>query len=83
MTRNLKALGLALVASLALSAMVASAASGSAALFTSSVAAGETAKIHGDQLAGTNDTFTVNGIPLTCETVPVTGNAITAGPSST
>jgi hypothetical protein len=81
MTRNLKVLGLALVASLALSAMVASAASGSAALFTSSVGATETAKIHGEQVG--TDTFTVNGIPLTCATAPVTGEAKTTGSSST
>ena len=83
MTRNLKALGLALVASLALSAMVASAASGSAAVFTTGVGAGETAKIHGGQSVVTGDIDTINGLAISCMTATLTGNAISAGPSST
>ena len=83
MTRNLKVLGLALVASLALSAVVASAAFGEAALFTSGVLSTETTKLHGGQAAGTTDTFTVNGIPMTCATTTFSGVGITKGTSST
>ena len=83
MTRYLKVLGLALVASLALSAIAASAASGASALFTANVAAGETAKIHGEQSVETGDIDKVASISLQCMTVTFTGAAITQGPSST
>lgn len=81
MTRNLKALGLALVAALALGAMTASGASASPALFTANVPAGQTASIDGSQV-GVN-TFTLNGLALTCATATANGKAITAGTSST
>lgn len=69
MTRKLKALGLALMAASALSAVMASAAlafdSGDAqAKFTAGVGGSETTRIDGGQI-GTN-TLTVNGLAVTC-----------------
>ena len=79
MMRNLKVLGLALVASFALSAVVASAASAETGHFTvQGVGAGETAGASGTQV-GTN-TFTVNGLALQCTTATATGNALSTGP---
>jgi len=68
MTRNLKALVLALVASLALSAAIASTASASPALFTAAVSAEELTETVGEQIG--TDTFTIPGLPaFTCTTV--------------
>jgi len=81
MTRNLKVLGLALVAAFALSAMTASAASAAPALFTANSHVGN-AKIHGGQIG--TDTFTIGALsPLTCATATVSGEGVTAGTSST
>jgi len=77
--RNLKVLGLALVASFALSAVVASAASAETAHFTvEGIGVGQTAGAAGGQV-GTN-TFTVNGLALQCTTATVTGKALSTGP---
>ena len=88
MIRNLKVLGLALVAMFAMSAVVASMASAAEetkpGLFTASVGAGETAKIDVEQLLTENankekvipNTFTLNGLALTCATVTLTGNPV-------
>jgi uncharacterized metal-binding protein len=81
MTRELKALGMALAAALALGAVAASGASAEPAKFTAEVGAGETAKIHGDQI-GTN-VLTVGGKEMTCATATLTGEALTKGPEST
>ena len=85
MTRNLKALGLALVAVFALSAVVASGASASPALFTAEVSAEETAKIHGGQIG--TDKFVIgtgaNPAELTCATASLVGKALTQGKQST
>lgn len=71
MTRNLKALGPALVVALALSAVIASAAAAAPALFTANVGANEQAETHSEQV-GTG-TFTINGQVFTCATVRETG----------
>jgi hypothetical protein len=81
MTRNLKTLGLAIVAALALSAVLASAAAAEAGNFAANVAEEETAKIDGSQI-GTN-TFTINGLSVTCATANLTGKAKSAGPQFT
>jgi hypothetical protein len=87
MIRNLKTLGLALVAVFAMSAVVASAASAKhlgqhASLFTTNAAAGEQAGVDIEQI-GTNQ-FQLTGLPpLTCTSVKLHGKAITPGPSST
>jgi len=75
MTRNLKVLGLAFIVTLALSAVVASAASAASALFTAEgVPSDQLSEIHGEQATGTTDTFTIEGLPaLTCTTVKETG----------
>jgi len=76
MTRNLKALGLALVAALALSAVAASAASAEPAKFTAAVGAGVLSQIHGEQSGGGAgvDTFKIGTLPpLTCVTAKETG----------
>ncbi len=84
MVRNLKALGIALVAVFALSAVVASAASAEPALFTAEgIGAAETAEVSGGQTAAGKDTFTLNGLKLTCTTATLSGKALAAGPSST
>lgn len=69
MTHNLRALGLALLAALALSAVVASAAQ---ALENRAMTAGNVeAFIEGDQVAGENHVFTVEGgsTEMKCKTV--------------
>jgi hypothetical protein len=76
MTRNLKALGLAFVAALVLSAVAASGASAATALFTTGAGAAESSLIHGEQGAegAAIDTFTFEGLPaMTCTTVRETG----------
>jgi len=75
MTRNLKVLGLALLAVFAFSAVAASGASAAQAKFTCAVAAGELCEIHAEQAAGTTDTFTIEGVPspLTCVIANATG----------
>jgi hypothetical protein len=90
MIRNLKTLGLALVAVFAMSAVASSMASAKdlgshAGLFTAGVAAGVQAKIDSEQIAAGGDTFQLveSGLKLTCGTVSAQGTAITAGPSST
>ena len=62
--RNFKTLGLALVAALAMSAVVASAAQAGPAAIT--VEGGGTAILTGKQEAGTNTTFTRQGRTVTC-----------------
>ena len=77
MIRNLKALGLALVAVFAMSAVVSSVASAevtSPGLFTANVGANVQATIDGEQ-EGIN-LFTVNGLALTCGTVTLTGHPV-------
>ena len=77
MIRNLKALGLALVAMFAMSAVAASVASAETTnpgLFTAKVGATELAKIDAEQ-EGTN-LFTLNGLALTCGTVTLSGNPV-------
>ena len=84
MTKNhLKALGLALVAVFALSAVAASAASANPALFTAEVGAGETAGIDGGQTSAFGNTFSIGGKPWSCEEAALVGEALTAGPAST
>ncbi len=78
MSRKLKALGLALMAVFAIGAVASSAASAEvtkSGLFTASVGAAEQAKIDAEQV-GVN-TFTINGLSLTCGTVTLTGNPVT------
>ena len=82
MIRNLKVLGLALVAVLAMSAVAASGASAETAEFTAEVGAGETAGIEGGQTAAFGDTFSIGGKPLSCEEGSLNGEALTAGPAS-
>ncbi len=77
MSRKLKALGLALMAVFAMSAVASSSASAEVTkpgLFTAGVAATELAKIDAEQI-GTN-TFTINGLSLTCGTVKLVGNPV-------
>lgn len=81
MTRNLKSLGVALMSALALGAVMVSPALASPAVFTANVPAGVTAKIHGGQVGVNTITFT--GLALTCTKVTATGQAVTAGASST
>ena len=84
MIRNFKALGLAFAAVFALSAVAASAASAEQAAFKApALGAGETAGIDGGQTKERGDSFTVNGLKLTCAIATLTGKALTAGPSST
>ena len=79
--RNLKTLGLALVAAFALSAVVASAASAETAHFTvQGIGAGETAGVKGTQVGSPTNTFTKNGLTMTCATATVTGKALSTGP---
>jgi len=86
MTRNLKALAFALVASLALSAAIASTASAEKALFTAAVAAGEQAETIGEQIG--LDQLTIGGLPpMTCTTAnersfPEEGGVHKKGPSA-
>ena len=86
MTHRLKALGCALVAMLAMSAVGATMASAAeetkAGLFTASVGAGETAKGDAVQI-GAGDKYTINGLVMTCGTATGTGQSLTKGPSST
>ncbi|MEZ5076448.1 MAG: hypothetical protein R2725_03285 [Solirubrobacterales bacterium] len=72
MTRNLKALGLALVAVFAMSALVAQAAS--AHEFTSDSENGKTVLTGADE-PGTNDVFTVGGAEVICENASFAGTA--------
>jgi len=77
MTRNLKVLGLALVAVFAISAVAASVASAettSPGLFTFNVGANELATID-DEQEGIN-TFTLNGLAFTCGTVTTMGTPV-------
>ncbi len=79
MIRNLKALGLALVAVFAMSAVASSMASAEVTkpgLFTFGVAATELSELHAEQVGATPDTFTLNGLALTCGTVTLTGNPV-------
>jgi len=86
MTRNLKALVLALVASLALSAAIASTASAEPAVFTAAVGAEVLVETIGEQIG--TDTFVVAGLPaMTCTTVkehsfPEEGGVHKKGPSA-
>ena len=80
MTRKLKVLGLALTVALALGAVSAPSAFGASALFTAQVGAGETAKSDASQIGA--DSFTMNGLKVTCATFTLKGEALTAGPSS-
>jgi hypothetical protein len=79
--RNLKVLGLAMVASFALSAVVASAASANANYwFTSDAAPGATTILKGEQTkhgASEGDRFVVDGGTVRCETTHYTGSAAT------
>jgi hypothetical protein len=72
MTRNLKVLGLALVASFALSAMVASAAQAESFWFTSEIAS---PTITGSQKAAFFDKFKTDSGTVTCEKATYTGSA--------
>ncbi len=79
MIRKLKALGLALVAVFAVGAVASSVASAEvtkAGLFTFNVGANEQAEIHAEQVGATVNTFTMNGLALTCGTVNLTGNPV-------
>ena len=83
MTRKSKLLALALTMAFALSAVAASAASAEPALFTAEVGAGETAKVMGGQTEAFGNEFSMNGNPFACEVAALSGEAGTAGPSST
>ncbi len=82
MSRKLKALGLALVAMFAMSAVASSMASAEVTkpgLFTAKVGVNEVAKIDAEQVQAPGkplNTFTVNGLALTCGTVKLTGNPV-------
>jgi hypothetical protein len=71
MTRNVKAFGLALVASLAMSAMVASAAQAESFWFTSEVAS---TTLTGSQKAAFFDKFKTDSGTVTCEKITYTGS---------
>jgi hypothetical protein len=80
--RNVKILGLALVAAFALSAVVASAASANANYwFTSDAATGATTILKGEQSEPNGDRFVVDGGTVRCETTHYTGT--TVGPTVT
>ncbi len=83
MTRKTKLLGLALAPALALSVVAASAASADPTNFTAEVGGTETAGVMGAQTSAFGDTFTVGPSPLSCEVATVSGEAKTAGTSST
>jgi hypothetical protein len=74
MIRNLKALGLALVAVLAMSSLVASAASANPFWFKSDGAVGSTTTLTGSQIG--QDVFEVDGGKITCSTATYSGSQV-------
>ncbi len=79
MIRNLKALGFALVAVFAMSAVASSMASAEttkSGLFTAKVGANELAGIDAEQVGLTVNTFTLNELKLTCATVTLAGHPV-------
>jgi hypothetical protein len=77
MTRNLKVLGLALVAALAVGAVGASAALGNANYwFLSDASAGATTTFKGEQVVANGDRFVIDGGTFKCEATHYTGTQV-------